>query len=109
MEAMAAGLPVVAVEASGTREAVDSECAVLTDYEPDSMAGGLKEMLSRDMAQAAEASRRRAQQFDIMKQGEAMVEVYQKARESHRCGDYVLSGKKELRDRLEEIFEILKP
>lgn len=110
MEAMAAGLPVVAVEASGTREAVDSSCAVLTQYEPEALARGLQEMLSRDnLAKASEASRQRALEFDIMKQGEAMVEVYEQARESHRAGQYVLSERKELRDRLEEIFEILKP
>ncbi len=87
IEAMASGLPVVAVDASGTREAVSEECAILTEPNAGALAQGLSSMLARsDLSAVSEASRKRAATFGLLQQGSAMVEAYQKGIESHARG-----------------------
>lgn len=109
LEAMASGLPVVAVDASGTREAVIPECSVLTEPDPRALARGIDAMLSRDdLAQASEMARQRAKQFDVLVQGQAMVEVYQKAIASHRARSRVLILSEKNRSRWEELLGIFR-
>ncbi len=105
LEAMASGLPVVAVDASGTREAVDPACSILTEHDAEALAVGIREMLGRqDLPAVRKAARLRASEFDILSQGRAMVEVYKAAQEAHRMGQTVLKVTHEWKRRWEEFL-----
>ncbi|MCA9776870.1 MAG: glycosyltransferase [Candidatus Eremiobacteraeota bacterium] len=107
LEAMACGLPVVAVDASGTREAVDEESSILTDHDVDAMAAGIEKMLSsEDLGPYKRAARKRAESFGLLRQGEAMVEVYEKAREAHAAKRKVLTPSEDHKDRWKEFIQI---
>ena len=91
LEAMASGLPVAAVDASGTREAVGPDCSRLTPVSEEALAEAMREMLQApDQGALREAARRRAQQFDVLVQGEAMVQAYRRAQEAHKAKSKVL-------------------
>ena len=107
LEAMAAGLPVVAVDASGTRDAVSSECSLLTEADSHALARGIAEMLARqDLSQVRQAARQRAAQFSLLAQGQQMVEVYQKAIESHRKKERVLQHSPESENRWQTFLKL---
>jgi glycosyltransferase involved in cell wall biosynthesis len=109
LEAMASHLPVVAVEASGTREAVTDETAILTEHSPEALAKGLKEMLARaDLDEVAKAARARAESFGLIPQGEAMAEVYRKAIESHAKGERALVQNEERKSRWQEFMNYFR-
>lgn len=100
LEALASGLPVVAVDASGTRDAVSPDCSRLTAAEPEALAQGIAETLARsDLPALGEAARRRASQFGLLEQGQKMVDAYQRAREAHRQGVRVLAPQAEEQSR----------
>lgn len=107
LEAMASGLPVVAVDASGTRDAVSSECSLLTEADSQALARGMAEMLARqDLAQLAQAAQQRAAQFSLLAQGQQMVEVYQKAIESHQKQERVLEHSPESEGRWQTFLKL---
>jgi 1,2-diacylglycerol 3-alpha-glucosyltransferase len=106
LEAMACGLPVVAVDASGTREAVTPESSILTEHNAEALADGMKRMLAvTDLGPYQRAARRRAESFGLLRQGEAMIEVYEKAREAHAAKRTVLNPSKDHKDRWKEFLE----
>ena len=109
LEAMACGLPVVAVDASGTREAVDAESSILTDHNVEAFAAGIEKMLSvEDLGPYKKAARKRAESFGLLRQGEAMVEVYEKAREAHAEKRKVLTPSEDHKDRWKEFMQIFR-
>jgi glycosyltransferase involved in cell wall biosynthesis len=109
LEAMASGLPVAAVEASGTREAVSPDCSVLTEASDQALAAGIQEMLGRtDSGSVREAAQRRAKEFDVLVQGRAMVEVYKKAQEAHKARSRVLIMSERIKTRWEELLSIFR-
>lgn len=108
LEAMASGLPVAAVNASGTREAVGEESSVLTEHDADSLAQGITQMLERDLAQAGVAARQRAEQFGLIPQGKAMVEVYQSAMATHAAKKRVMVQSEESQTRWREFLQIFR-
>lgn len=109
LEAMASGLPVAAVDASGTREAVGSESSVLTEDSDEALAEGIARMLARtDLAEAREAARKRAADFDILVQGRAMVDVYEKAIAAHKARSRVLIMQERTKTRWEELLSIFR-
>ncbi len=109
LEAMASGLPVAAVDASGTREAVSADCSVLTEESEEALARGMAQMLeSGDPASAREAARRRASEFDVLVQGRAMVEVYEKAIAAHKARSRVLIMSERIKTRWEELLSIFR-
>ena len=84
MEAMAAGLPVVAVEASGTRETVTHmQDGILTANDSQALAAGLAQVLDdKDRYEKfCRAVVKKAQTFEIKVQSQRLVEVYQQAQE----------------------------
>lgn len=109
LEAMASGLPVVAVDASGTRDAVCSSCSILTECQEDALAAGVEQMLSRDDHEGLRsAAQERAKEFDVLVQGEAMVEVYRKAIEAHKARSRVLIMSERIQTRWEELLGIFR-
>lgn len=109
LEAMASGLPVAAVDASGTRDAVSPECSVLTEANEEALATGIKEMVERPaLPEAREAARSRAREFDVLVQGREMVEVYRKAMEAHKARSRVLIMSERIKTRLEELLSIFR-
>lgn len=109
LEAMASGLPVVAVEASGTREAVGENCSILTDHNAEALAEGIRSMLGRgDLSAERDAARERAKQFDVLEQGKAMIDVYRLAQEAYQKDSKVLIVDKEFKSRWEEMLSIFR-
>ena len=92
LEAMAAGLPVVAVEASGTREAVEhDQQGLLTPNDSDALARAMEQMLDNPakLAQFGEAARKRAEAFSQQQQAKKMLAAYEQAIEDHKAGRFV--------------------
>lgn len=109
LEAMASGLPVAAVDASGTREAVSPDCSVLTEANEEALAAGIDEMLSHPtLPTARDAARARAKEFDVLVQGKVMVEVYKKAIEAHKARSKTLIISERTKSRLEELLSIFR-
>jgi len=107
LEAMASGLPVVAVDASGTRDAVSPECALLTAADSHALAAGITQMLTRqDLAEVGQAARRRAAQFGLLAQGQQMVKVYQHAIEAHQKQERVLPHSPETESRWQTFLKL---
>jgi 1,2-diacylglycerol 3-alpha-glucosyltransferase len=82
VEAMAAGLPVVAVDAPGTRDVVENEVdGLLTENNPEALAAGLIRMArNRDALEFfRKASLHKAKQMDLMQQARRLVSVYDEA------------------------------
>lgn len=105
LEAMASGLPVVAVDASGTREAVDSSCGLLTPKSEEALAEGVRQVLdSPDRERWGEAARERAAQFGLLAQGEALVRVYEEAIECKQRGEKIKLGSRHFATRLDEML-----
>ena len=89
MEAMAADLPVVAVEATGTNDAVEAgRDGILTENNVDALAQGLAQVIDNQelMVQLKEAAQRRAADFDMVRQAERLIAVYEQAAEDHKAG-----------------------
>lgn len=89
MEAMAAGLPVVAVKGTGTTEIVqDGNTGILTDNTPESLAKAILQVLenndlhNRFQKNALEIS----QSFDISVQAKKMTCVYEQSIEDKKAG-----------------------
>lgn len=107
LEAMASGLPVAAVDASGTREAVVPECSVLTEEAPEALAKGMGELLSREnWSEMSRAARQRASEFGLIPQGKAMLEVYEKAIETHARGARALVNEERVNGRWAEFLSL---
>jgi glycosyltransferase involved in cell wall biosynthesis len=60
VEALAAGVPVVATDAGGAREIIDDSCGVLVAAEPEPIAGALRRLVADDRERARLASGARA-------------------------------------------------
>lgn len=107
LEAMASGLPVAAVDASGTREAVAPECSVLTAEAPEALAKGMEELLSREnWSEMSRSARERAAKFGLIPQGKAMLEVYEKAIETHARGARALVPEERVSGRWAEFISL---
>lgn len=82
LEAMAAGLPVVAVAGPGTSDVVtDNQECILTDNDSDALAKGLLALLadSANWDRYQEAARQKASQFAQQAQAQKLLEVYENA------------------------------
>ena len=88
MEALAAGLPVVAVDASGTRDVINSgQEGLLTTNDSAALAQALETILDNpDLAQRfRENALKKARSLDSVHQAEKMVEVYAQAVEDKKA------------------------
>lgn len=92
LEAMAAGLPIVAVDATGTSDAVnDGREGLLTPNDSEALAAALARVLD-DKAlrqKLAEAAVRTAAEFDLKKQAKRLVAVYEEAVEAKKAGFFI--------------------
>ena len=92
LEAMAAGLPVVAVDATGTNDVVEhGQEGLLTAQDSQAMAQALKTMLEDEqkMGDYKQAALEKARQFEIHNQAKKLVEIYHQAIEDRRAGKFV--------------------
>ena len=86
LEAMASGLPTVAVAASGTQDVVvDGETGFLTEVHAASLAEGIERLLlsPEQMRSFGAAGRRRAAEFGHLSQAKKMLSAYERAIQAH--------------------------
>lgn len=92
IEAMAAGLPVVAVDGPGTRDIVEhGKQGFLVENDPDALAQGLDRLLS-DSQQRKRFSKnalKKARTFDTAQLGHELIRVYEQAIQDKRENQYV--------------------
>lgn len=82
LEAMAAGLPVVAVDASGTRDILkNGQQGYLVENNADALAAGIKKLLSNPerMQKFAEAALKKAESFNVELLTKKLLTVYEQA------------------------------
>lgn len=82
IEAMAAGLPVVAVNGSGTRDIVEhGKQGLLVENDADALAKGIEQILSNphQMKRFGNHALKKAEQFDVHALGKQMIRVYEQA------------------------------
>jgi glycosyltransferase involved in cell wall biosynthesis len=92
MEALAAGLPVVAVDASGTRDTVQNgKQGLLVDNDPVALANAIRRLLDDDQlyARLCAATQERAKTFEMKTLAGKLVEVYEQAIEDKKANRYV--------------------
>ncbi|NJN54986.1 MAG: glycosyltransferase family 4 protein [Anaerolineae bacterium] len=97
LEAMAAGLPVVAVAATGTSDAVDHNVqGLLTANDSQTLAAAIEQVLADESlyARFQEASPHKAAQFDIVTLAKQLTDVYQQAQEDKVAGRFVQMDEK---------------
>lgn len=92
MEALAAGLPVVAVAAPGTADAVThGQEGLLTENDSAALAQAITQVIDNPALrqQYKEAAARKVAWFDIKAQAQKMLEVYAQAREDKKASRHV--------------------
>ncbi|HSB02794.1 MAG TPA: glycosyltransferase family 4 protein [Anaerolineales bacterium] len=92
IEAMAAGLPVVAVDASGTRDIVEhGKQGFLVENDVDALAEGIKKLLSdpQQMKRFGNNALKKAKMFDVNELGKQLVSVYEQAIQDKKENLYV--------------------
>lgn len=92
LEAMAADLPVVAVEATGTSDIViDGVNGLLTANDSEALAAGIEHMLSDSaLAQTLrDGAKETAQEYETGRVAARMIDVYRQAIEAKKAGRYI--------------------
>ena len=92
LEAMAAGLPVAAVDASGTSDAVeDGKQGFLTPNDSAALAQAIENLvLDPDLRKSMGAeARSKAKEYDIVHQAQRLLSVYEEAKEAAKASQYV--------------------
>jgi len=89
LEAMATGLPVVAVDASGTSDAVvNGQEGLLTENDSHALAQAIRQLLADEemFARFKTAAAAKAKTFDLVAQAQKAVNVYERAIEDKKAG-----------------------
>jgi glycosyltransferase involved in cell wall biosynthesis len=97
LEGMAAGLPVVAVDGSGTRDVLENGVqGLMTLNDSQSLSDAIERLvLDRELRlKMGEAARIRAREFEIYKQARRLLDVYAEAQESAREGRMIRCTRK---------------
>jgi 1,2-diacylglycerol 3-alpha-glucosyltransferase len=92
LEAMAARLPVVAVDASGTRDILKhGKQGYLVENTAEALAAAIKKLLSNParMKQFAKAAHKKAQSFNIERLADKLLDVYGQAIRDKKKGRFV--------------------
>jgi 1,2-diacylglycerol 3-alpha-glucosyltransferase len=92
MEAMAAGLPVVAVDASGTRDIVENgKQGFLVPDDPDALADSVNRLLAspEKMKKFQRSALKKAKTFDMENCSKHLVKVYEQAIQDKAADRYV--------------------
>ena len=93
LEAMAAGLPVVAVDASGTRDLLKhGQQGYLVENDAEALAAAIKKLLAHPerMQRFAEAAYKKAQSFNIENLTEKLLDVYEQAIRDKKKNRFVI-------------------
>ena len=96
MEAMAAGLPVVAVDASGTRDIVDNgEQGFLVRNDADDLSASIKRLLdsAEKMRRFSINALKKAKTFDVNNLAKNLLDVYEQAIQDKKDEQYVAIAK----------------
>ena len=105
MEAMAADLPIVAVDATGTSDEVtDGVEGLLTPNDPGALAAALGRVIDDPAlrAELAANARAKADAFDMMTQAEKMVAVYEQAIAAKAAGRSIRVDKRRVKQQLKQ-------
>jgi glycosyltransferase involved in cell wall biosynthesis len=92
LEAMAAGLPVVAVDAAGTKDILENDKqGFLTENDPQDLANRIIELVQNPslMSKFKSAALRRSRAFDNIRLARKMLKVYEQAIEDKKAEKYV--------------------
>lgn len=92
LEAMAAGLPVVAVDATGTRDLIHDGCeGLLTENDAQALASAICQALENEplLTSLKAAAAEKAKSFAIEELAKDMLNVYQEAIEARRLGQSI--------------------
>jgi 1,2-diacylglycerol 3-alpha-glucosyltransferase len=92
MEALAANLPVIAVDASGTRDIVQHEKqGYLVDEDQQAFASAIDRLLSDEALyqRFRNATQSRAQQFEMKALASNLTDVYRQAIQAKKHGQFV--------------------
>lgn len=92
IEAMAAGLPVVSVDGSGTRDIVEhGKQGFLVENDADALANGLNQLLSDpgQMKRFRHNALKKAKTFDVNLLSKQMISVYEQAIQDKKADQYV--------------------
>jgi glycosyltransferase involved in cell wall biosynthesis len=92
IEAMAAGLPVVAVDGSGTRDIVEhGKQGYLVENDADALAKGLDDLLSdpHHMKRFSNNALKKAKTFDVDQLARQTIDVYEQAIQAKKDDQYV--------------------
>ena len=92
IEAMAAGLPVVAVNGPGTRDIVEpGKQGFLVENDPDALAKGINKLLSdrQRIKRMSNSALKKAKTFDVNQLGKQLLGVYEKAIQDKKENQYV--------------------
>jgi glycosyltransferase involved in cell wall biosynthesis len=92
LEAMAAGLPVVAVDGAGTKDILENgKQGFLTENDPQDLANKIIELVQNSglMSKFKSAALRRSRSFDNMRLARKMLKVYEQAIEDKKAEKYV--------------------
>lgn len=92
LEAMAAGLPVAAVDGSGTRDVLeDGVQGFMTVNDAEALGKGIEKLVADQelRLKMGAAAKKRARDFDIVNQAKKIIEVYGQAKESSRQGKLI--------------------
>jgi 1,2-diacylglycerol 3-alpha-glucosyltransferase len=97
LEAMAADLPVIAVDATGTSDIVeDGKDGILTENSPEKLAEGIDRVLSDpELANhLREGAIQKAEKYETLNVTSWMLDVYEQAIEDKKAGIYVVPDKR---------------
>jgi 1,2-diacylglycerol 3-alpha-glucosyltransferase len=92
IEAMAAGLPIVAVDGPGTRDIVEhGKQGLLVENDPDALAIGLRKLLSdpQRIKRFSTNALKKAKTFDVNQLGKQMISVYEQAIQDKKDNQFV--------------------
>ncbi len=92
IEAMAAGLPVVAVDGPGTRDIVShGKQGLLVKNDPAALARGINRLLASPerIQRLGRSALRKAKLFDIDQLGKQLIRVYEESIEAKKADEYV--------------------
>lgn len=92
IEAMAAGLPIVAVDGPGTRDIVEhGKQGLLVENDPNALAEGLNQLLSdsKKMKRFSSNALKKSKTLDVNELGKQLIGVYEQAIQDKKDNQYV--------------------